>query len=75
MIPPPWVENTQLGALRADDLNQADLVFRYGRYFYRTTGIHLAAGGMGTVSEMERRLDNAGPDRGRWSARPSRSST
>ncbi len=61
MIPPPWVENTQLGALRADDLNQADLVFRYGRYFYRTTGIHLAAGGMGTVSEMERRLDNVGP--------------
>jgi tRNA A-37 threonylcarbamoyl transferase component Bud32 len=61
MQPPPWVENTQLGALRADDLTLPDYVFRYGRYFFRTLGTHLAAGGMGTVSEMERRLDNAGP--------------
>ena len=61
MQPPPWVENTQLGALRADDLTHPDYVFRYGRYFFRTLGTHLAAGGMGTVSEMERRLDNAGP--------------
>ena len=61
MQPPPWVENIELGALRADDLTRADLVFRYGRYFFRTLGIHLAAGGMGSVSEMERRLDNEGP--------------
>ena len=61
MEPPPWVENTQLGALRADDLTHPDYVFRYGRYFFRTLGTHLAAGGMGTVSEMERRLDNQGP--------------
>ncbi len=60
MQPPPWVENTQLGALRADDLTHPDYVFRYGRYFFRTLGTHLAAGGMGTVSEMERRLDNTG---------------
>ncbi|MBK9036098.1 MAG: protein kinase [Myxococcales bacterium] len=61
MQPPPWVENTQLGALRADDLTHPDYVFRYGRYFFRTLGVHLAAGGMGTVSEMERRLDGTGP--------------
>ncbi len=60
MIPPPWVENTQLGALRADDLMRPDLIVRSGRYLYRTLGIHLASGGMGTVCEMERRLDGQG---------------
>lgn len=57
---PPWAENTQIGLLRADDLQRADLVFRYGRYLYRTSGTHLAAGGMGTVSIMQRRLDGTG---------------
>ncbi|MBE7451191.1 MAG: protein kinase [Kofleriaceae bacterium] len=60
MSPPPWAENTQIGLLRADDLQRPDLVFRYGHYLYRTCGTHLAAGGMGTVSNMERRLDGAG---------------
>ncbi len=60
MTPPPWAENTQIGLLRADDLQRPDLVFRYGRYLYRTCGTHLAAGGMGTVSNMERRLDGSG---------------
>ncbi len=60
MTPPPWAENIQIGLLRADDLQRADLIFRYGRYLYRTVGTHLAAGGMGTVSLMERRLDGSG---------------
>ncbi len=60
MTPPPWVENTQIGLMRADDLLRADLVFAYGRYLYRTVGTHLAAGGMGSVSHMERRLEGQG---------------
>jgi len=60
MTPPPWVENTQIGLLRADDLGRADLVFRYGRYLYRTLGAKLGAGGMGSVHHMERRLDGQG---------------
>jgi hypothetical protein len=60
MTPPTWAENTQIGLLRAEDLHRPDLVFRYGRYMYRTVGQHLAAGGMGAVSMMERRLDATG---------------
>lgn len=60
MTPPPWAENTQIGLLRAEDLHTPDLIFRYGRYLYRTVGTHLAAGGMGSVSMMERRLDGGG---------------
>lgn len=60
MTPPPWAENMQIGLLRAEDLQRADLIFRYGRYLYRTVGTHLAAGGMGAVSMMERRLDGTG---------------
>lgn len=60
MLPPPWVENTQLSTLRADDLQRADLIFRSDRYLYRTLGVHLASGGMGSVFEMERRLDGQG---------------
>ena len=34
----PWVETTTLAAVRADELTRADVVFRYGRYLYRSTG-------------------------------------
>lgn len=61
MTAPRWVENTQVGLLRADDLLEVDRFFRHGAYVYRTLGTHLAAGGMGSVSNLERRLEGDGP--------------
>jgi serine/threonine protein kinase len=58
---PAWVETTSIGTLRAEDLVRPDAVFRYNRYLYRTTGEHLADGGMGSVYRLERRAD--GDDR------------
>jgi hypothetical protein len=58
----PWVETTSIGTLRADELAQPGVVFRYGRYLYQTTGAKLSQGGMGVVYDMERRLDGTGPN-------------
>jgi serine/threonine protein kinase len=55
-----WVETTPIGTLRAADLARKDLRFRYNRYVYRTSGVHLSNGGMGTVYELERRDDLTG---------------
>ena len=55
------METTSIGTLRAEDLTRPDAVFRYNRYLYRTTGVHLADGGMGSVYRLERRAD--GDDR------------
>lgn len=55
-----WVETTSIGTLRSDDLAKPALVFRYNRYLYRTNGVHLSNGGMGTVYELERRDDATG---------------
>lgn len=55
-----WVETTPIGTLRSEDLARKDLVFRYNRYVYRTTGVHLSNGGMGTVYELARRDDATG---------------
>src|SRR6185436_6653305 len=55
-----WVETVSIGTLRSEDLSKPDAVFRYNRYLYRTTGKHLANGGMGTVYELERRDDETG---------------
>jgi serine/threonine protein kinase len=55
-----WDETTSIGTLRSDDLARPDLVFRYNRYLYRTTGTHLSNGGMGTVYTLERREDETG---------------
>jgi serine/threonine protein kinase len=55
-----WVETVSIGTLRSEDLTKPDAVFRYNRYLYRTTGKHLANGGMGTVYELERRDDATG---------------
>jgi serine/threonine protein kinase len=52
-----WVETVLLGALRAEHLAQPNVVFRHDRWLYRTTGQHLAQGGMGTVHILERRAD------------------
>jgi tRNA A-37 threonylcarbamoyl transferase component Bud32 len=57
----PWVETTTLAALRADELTRPDIVLRFGRYLYRSTGRKLGQGGMGVVYDMERRLDGSGP--------------
>lgn len=57
----PWVETTSVGTLRADELAQPGVCFRYGRYLYQTTGAKLAQGGMGVVYDLERRLDGSGP--------------
>jgi tRNA A-37 threonylcarbamoyl transferase component Bud32 len=55
-----WIETTSIGTLRSDDLAKADHCFRYNRYLYRTNGIHLSNGGMGSVYELERRDDDTG---------------
>jgi serine/threonine protein kinase len=52
-----WAETTSIGTLRAEDLQRPDLVFRYGRHLYRTTGRHLNDGGMGSVYTLERSAD------------------
>lgn len=57
-----WVETTSVGTLRSEDLAKANLVFRYNRYVYRTSGQHLSNGGMGTVYELERRDDETGAE-------------
>ncbi len=55
-----WVETTSIGTLRSEDLTRADLVFRYNRFLYRTTGQHISNGGMGAVYEINRRDDESG---------------
>ena len=55
-----WAETTSIGTLRSEDLAKGGHVFRYNRYVYRTTGTHIANGGMGTVYELERRDDETG---------------
>jgi tRNA A-37 threonylcarbamoyl transferase component Bud32 len=55
-----WVETTSIGTFRSDDLAKPNQVFRYNRYVYRTNGVHLSNGGMGTVYELERRDDDSG---------------
>jgi serine/threonine protein kinase len=55
-----WVETTSIGTLRSEDLAKPDRVFRYNRYVYKTNGVHLSNGGMGTVYELERRDDSSG---------------
>jgi serine/threonine protein kinase len=55
-----WDETTSIGTLRSDDLARPAIVFRYNRYLYRTNGVHLSNGGMGTVYELERRDDETG---------------
>ncbi|HWU91284.1 MAG TPA: protein kinase [Kofleriaceae bacterium] len=55
-----WVETTPIGTLRSEDLARKDLLFRYNRYVYRTSGVHLSNGGMGTVYELSRRDDETG---------------
>jgi serine/threonine protein kinase len=57
-----WVETTSVGTLRSEDLAKANLVFRYNRYVYRTSGQHLSNGGMGTVYELDRRDDQTGSE-------------
>jgi serine/threonine protein kinase len=57
-----WVETTSVGTLRSDDLAKPNLVFRYNRYVYRTSGQHLSNGGMGTVYELDRRDDETGAE-------------
>jgi serine/threonine protein kinase len=55
-----WAETTSIGTLRSDDLARDGLVFRYNRYVYRTNGVHISNGGMGTVYELLRRDDQTG---------------
>jgi serine/threonine protein kinase len=55
-----WVETTSIGTFKSDELSSDSAVFRYNRYLYRTTGKHLANGGMGAVYELERRDDDSG---------------
>ena len=57
-----WVETTPIGTLRSADLARKDLFFRYNRYVYRTSGVHLSNGGMGTVYELDRRDDLTGAE-------------
>lgn len=57
-----WVETTPIGTLRSADLARKDLIFRYNRYVYRTSGVHLSNGGMGTVYELSRRDDMTGAE-------------
>lgn len=57
-----WVETTPIGTLRSADLARKDLLFRYNRYVYRTSGVHLSNGGMGTVYELDRRDDLTGAE-------------
>ena len=52
-----WAETTSIGTVRSDDLKLPGIVFRYNHYLYRTLGLHLANGGMGSVFELERRDD------------------
>ncbi len=61
-MPSSWIETTSIGTLRSEDLARKDLVFRYNRYVYRTTGEHLSNGGMGAVYELERRDDDTGAE-------------
>jgi serine/threonine protein kinase len=55
-----WVETTQIGQLRSEDLARPDLIFRYNKFLYRTNGQHVANGGMGSVYELDRRDDETG---------------
>jgi serine/threonine protein kinase len=57
-----WVETTPIGTLRSADLARKDLLFRYNRFVYRTSGVHLSNGGMGTVYELDRRDDLTGAE-------------
>lgn len=57
-----WAETTSIGTLRSEDLAKAGIVFRYNHYLYRTSGSHLANGGMGTVYTLERRDDETGAE-------------
>jgi hypothetical protein len=59
-VPDLWEETTSIGTLRSDDLTRDGVVFRYNHYLYRTSGVHLSNGGMGTVYELERRDDESG---------------
>ena len=52
-----WEETTSIGTLRSEDLKTDGVVFRYNHFLYRTNGVHLSNGGMGTVYELERRDD------------------
>lgn len=55
-----WAETTPIGTLRSADLARQNLMFRYNRYVYRTSGVHLSNGGMGAVYELVRRDDMTG---------------
>ncbi|CAN5915959.1 hypothetical protein BH11MYX2_BH11MYX2_21320 [soil metagenome] len=55
-----WVETTSIGTLRSEDLSKPGHAFRYNRYIYRTTGKHVANGGMGSVYELERQEEGTG---------------
>jgi tRNA A-37 threonylcarbamoyl transferase component Bud32 len=59
-VPDLWDETTSIGTLRADELKQDGVVFRYNHYLYRTKGMHLSNGGMGSVYELQRRDDESG---------------
>ena len=50
-----WGEARPIHELCPEDLGTEGLVFLDGNNLYRTTGRHLANGGMGSVFEMERR--------------------
>lgn len=50
-----WPEVRPITAIRADDLGQPGSAFGHGAWVYRTTGQHLANGGMGAVYVLERR--------------------
>ncbi|HEY4176295.1 MAG TPA: protein kinase [Kofleriaceae bacterium] len=55
-----WAETTSIGTLRSEDLSKPGHAFRYNRYVYRTTGKHVANGGMGSVYELERQEEDTG---------------
>jgi serine/threonine protein kinase len=59
-VPDLWDETTSIGTLRSEDLQRDGVVFRYNHYLYRTNGMHLSNGGMGTVYELQRRDDESG---------------
>ena len=55
-----WNETRLLSDLSARDLQSPGVVFRHGRYLYRTTGEHLSNGGMGSIYVMERFAEDSG---------------
>src|SRR5262249_51809437 len=52
---------TTVARLSAAQLARPGVVFRHDRWRYRTTGRHVAQGGMGTVHALERRAVAGGP--------------